>query len=504
MIKNLSESARQDQKRKFFRLIIFTLILFMALRLPLDSDFWWHIRAGQLSIENKTPVLHDLTSFTAFNSPWINHSWLSQIFYFFLFSIFGNVGVMIGVAILATLSQYFVYRRLKNNEIFNGFTILLCVLTTAVVWSPRPQLLSLVLFSILTYLLFEKEVFQNRWILFAFPILFLIWGNLHAGFSIGILLLGTFIVGLFLDILFSNEKIEKEKYKLIVYWLILIAICSLIVMVNPNGSGIWKVQFSTMSIPSLQNLIPEWASPDFHELYQQPFLWLWIILVFLLLANKSKYSFTVIIPFVLLGALGFISRRNYVYFAIFSIPVLSLELQRFYDQYIKESYIYTRCLNNIKKYNKEPNYLFSKIINLIFIGCLWFLTIGKIIYLGSPTIYNYYETNSFPKMASNFLLTNDNNDLRCLNSYAWGGYLSWMLPEKKIFIDGRTDLYGEVIIQDWIEMVNGGQKWGEKFDYYNVNCVILENDRPIIEKLSADSWKTIFKDDISIVMIKPD
>jgi hypothetical protein len=504
LTKNLTESEQQDQKRKFFRLIIFTLILFMAIRLPLDSDFWWHIRAGQLSLENKAPVLQDLTSFTAFNSPWINHSWLSQIFYFFLFSVFGNIGVMLGVAILATLSQFFVYRRLKNNEIINGFTILLCVLTTAVVWSPRPQLFSLVLFSILTYLLYEKEIFQNRWILFAIPFLFLIWGNLHAGFSIGILLLGSYIVGLFLDILFSNKKIGKELYTLIVFWIILITICSLIVMINPNGFGIWKVQFSTISIPSLQNLIPEWASPDFHELYQQPFLWLSTLLVFLFMANKSKYSFTVILPFVLLGALGFISRRNYVYFAIFSIPVLSLELQSFYDQYIKELYIYKCWLNNIKKFNKEPNSQFSKIINLIFIGCLWFLTIGKIVYLGSPTIYNYYITKSFPKAASGFLLKNENNNLRCLNSYAWGGYLSWMLPEIKIFIDGRTDLYGEVIIQDWIEMVNGGQKWSEKFDYYNINCVILENNRPIIEKLSAASWKTIYNDDISIVKIKPD
>jgi hypothetical protein len=475
----------------------------MAIRLPLDTDFWWHIRAGQMSVENKSPILTDQTSFTVPNSTWINHSWLSQLIYYFTFSQFGHVGVMLLVAILATFSQYFVYKRLIKNEIINGFTILLCVLTTAVVWSPRPQLFSLLMFSILTYLLYEKDIFKNRLIFFSIPLLFLVWGNLHAGFSIGILLIGTYLVGLFLDILFSKEKIGIEQKKYISYWLVLLIACSLIVLINPNGSGIWKVQFSTISIPSLQNLIPEWASPDFHELYQQPFLWLWILLVLFLLANQSKYSFSTIIPFVVLGALGFISRRNYVYFAIFSIPILSHELQLFFDNYIKESYVYSKLLSNVKKFNKEPNYQFSRIINLVFIGFILFFTFGKIIFLGSSEIYNSYEARSFPKEASNLLASLDNEKLRCLNSYAWGGYLSWQVPEMKIFIDGRTDLYGEVIIQDWLEMVNGGVNWEEKFSFYKIDCVILEKDRPIIGKLINNQWKTIFIDDNSIILTNP-
>lgn len=497
---NSTDMERIKQKNLFFNFVIFILIFFMALRVPLDSDFWWHVRAGQLSLMNGSPVLEDLTTFSVFKSPWVNHSWLSQVFYFLIQNSLGNIGIMISVAIIATFSIFFVFIRLKSNPIINGFTILLCVLTTAVVWSPRPQLLTLLFFSILTYLLTEKSIFSDKIPTILIPILFLIWGNLHAGFSIGIILMISILVGMVMDFLFTKEKSNHNQFKTIIYWLLLIIACSLIVMINPNGIGIWQVQFNTITLPSLQNLIPEWASPNFHELYQQPFLWLWLLLVFFFMANRSSYKFSTIIPLLVLGGLGFISRRNYVYFAVFSIPLLSNELQCFFEIYIKDSLSKLRVMDKIKNFNTKSDNKFSKFINLFFIGFLWFITTWKIVYLGSPIIFDVYEKMSFPKDAITALENYDLTNFRCLNSYTWGGYISWKNPEMRIFIDGRTDLYGEKLIQDWLEMVNGGETWREKFEIYDINCVFLEEERPIINLLRDSGWQVIYSDDLSVIM----
>ncbi|MBW6471854.1 MAG: hypothetical protein K0B14_01915, partial [Anaerolineaceae bacterium] len=413
---NSIESDRNIQKKLFFNIVIFLLIFFMAIRVPLDSDFWWHLRAGQLSLTNGSPILEDLTTFTVFKSPWVNHSWLSQIFYFFIQNSLGNIGIMVSVGIIATLSIFFVYIRLKSNPIINGFTILLCVMATAVVWSPRPQLLTLLFFSILTYLLTEKSIFSDKIPTLLIPILFLVWGNLHAGFSIGIILIITIFIGKVLDFLLFKEESNQNEYKKLIYWLLMIVACSLIVMINPNGVGIWQVQFNTINLPSLQNLIPEWASPNFHELYQQPFLWLWLLLVFFFMANRTSHKFSTIIPLLVLGGLGFISRRNYVYFAIFSIPLLSIELQLFFETYIKDSISEQKILKKIKNFNNKSDNQFSKFINLFFIGFLWFVTTWKIVYLGSPIIFDVYEKMSFPKEAITSLENYNLTDFRCLNS----------------------------------------------------------------------------------------
>jgi hypothetical protein len=91
---------------------------------------------------------------------------------------------------------------------------------------------------------------------------------------------------------------------------------------------------------------------------------------------------------------------------------------------------------------------------------------------------------------------------RCLNSYAWGGYISWSLPEMKIFIDGRTDLYGEEIILDWLDMIHAENNWEEKMESCEINCVLLENEYPIVDKLISNSWRVLFQDEKSILILK--
>jgi hypothetical protein len=168
--------------------------------------------------------------------------------------------------------------------------------------------------------------------------------------------------------------------------------------------------------------------------------------------------------------------------------------------YIKDSLPEKGILNKIKNFNKKSDNKFSKFINLIFVGFLWFVTTWKIVYLSSPIIFDVYEKMSFPKEAITAIEKEELTDLRCLNSYTWGGYISWKLPEMKIYIDGRTDLYGEKLIQDWIEMVNGEETWMDKFELYDINCVFLEEDRPIINLLGNNGWQVIYSDSLSVIM----
>jgi len=498
---NINKLDRSQQKNLFFNIVIFLLIFFIAIRIPLDSDFWWHIRSGQLTVNNQQILLEDQTSFSNFGDSWINHSWLAQLIYFLVYQTTGYLGVMLLVAILATISMFFVFKRLKGNRILNGFVILLCVLATAVIWSPRPQLFSLVMFSILSYLIFDKGIPRSKKTFGLIISIFLLWGNLHAGFSTGILLLILSFMGLVVDQIFQNEFSEKISKSDLIIWGVVIIISSLIVIINPNGFGVWKVQFDTISIPTLQNLIPEWASPNFHELYQQPFLWIWILLVFFFMVNRSKFSFSEVLPFLVFGAMGFISRRNYVYFAVLAIPILEREFNVFFDEIKNKKFFQSISKWNMQKYNKNPKIWVSKLINLSFVSILLFLIAGKIIYLGSPVVNNYYEEQHFPKNAINVIRSSGLTNERCLNSYAWGGYISWQLPEMKIFIDGRTDLYGEKIIQDWLRMINAEENWQDDFDNYEITCVFLEKNYPIIDKLTGDSWNVYYEDDQSILVI---
>ena len=78
----LSSVALEEQRQNTARLILaitLLLVFIMAARTPLDSDLWWHLRAGEETLRTGHPVLVDPFSYTRQGSAWINHSWLSQV-----------------------------------------------------------------------------------------------------------------------------------------------------------------------------------------------------------------------------------------------------------------------------------------------------------------------------------------------------------------------------------------------------------------------------------------
>jgi hypothetical protein len=80
------------------------------------------------------------------------------------------------------------------------------------------------------------------------------------------------------------------------------------------------------------------------------------------------------------------------------------------------------------------------------------------------------------------------------NSYNWGGYLIWELREYPVFIDGRADLYGDEILSEWSEIINGTEKGLALLDKHRINLVFLEPKYALLEKLSERGWEKVFSD----------
>src|SRR3972149_5939673 len=182
------------QKKSFILTVMLILLFAMAARTPLDSDLWWHLRAGEATWQSGKPILTDIFSHTRAGTPWINHSWLSQVGIYLLYRVGSYLMLSATVAILATLSMGLVYIQMEVSLILRAFLILLATPVAALVWSPRPQMASLVLFGVLAYLLYLYKWRQRDYLWVCVP-LFVLWSNLHGGYVLGLLLFGMLIVG---------------------------------------------------------------------------------------------------------------------------------------------------------------------------------------------------------------------------------------------------------------------------------------------------------------------
>jgi hypothetical protein len=88
--------------------------------------------------------------------------------------------------------------------------------------------------------------------------------------------------------------------------------------------------------------------------------------------------------------------------------------------------------------------------------------------------------------------------------YAWGGYELWRLyPEYRMFIDGRTHVYGPEVLQDFLEVTNVGPRWQVVLDKWQVQTILALRPSPLAETLLArGGWRQVFTEREAVVFVR--
>ena len=93
---------------------------------------------------------------------------------------------------------------------------------------------------------------------------------------------------------------------------------------------------------------------------------------------------------------------------------------------------------------------------------------------------------------------------RMLNDYTWGGYLIWALPEHKVFVDGRSDIY------EWAGVLHDFAAWAllqtdprNLLEKYRVDFCLLSREAPMAHVLPfLSGWRMIYSDDRSVIFAR--
>ena len=69
------------------------------------------------------------------------------------------------------------------------------------------------------------------------------------------------------------------------------------------------------------------------------------------------------------------------------------------------------------------------------------------------------------------------------------------LPEHKVYVDGRTDFYGEAFIRNFLDMTQARPGWREKLDANRVSWTLLTSNAPLTQALALlPEWRRIYSD----------
>jgi hypothetical protein len=72
-----------------------------------------------------------------------------------------------------------------------------------------------------------------------------------------------------------------------------------------------------------------------------------------------------------------------------------------------------------------------------------------------------------------------------------------------VFVDGRTDLYGDELLNQYLSVVNARAGWQDILDTWNIRVVFLDPSAPILQVLITQGWQVQYHDDQSVILLRP-
>lgn len=495
----------RDPSKPFFFLLVFGFVFLMAARTPLDSDLWWHLRSGESTWLNRFPISVDLYSYTRAGSVWVNHSWLFALGLYMSYATLGIKGFTIFVASLAAISMIILYMQLDGHPLMRIALVILGSTVAAPVWSTRPQITSLVMLSMLMLVIYLYK-WKKRDFLWIIPLLFIIWSNLHGGYALGFIYFICVLFGEGINRIFNRDLPSALSSTEIRKLIVIMIFAFLAVAINPNGWMMWVTPFQTINVKVLQDLIPEWASPDFHQAFQQPFLFLLALWMVCASLDRKRMDGADLLSVIVFAGMALLARRNFGPFAMVCIVTLSRVLVNLWNE---EKFKIVERFDMLKKIfpqfqftNKTLPLRLTILINTLVLLILLLFCAGKVLYVTSPSIIKPAESSFFPVESTQWLLTHK-PDGRIFNSYNWGGYLIWHLREYPVFVDGRTDLFDQGILEDYLAISGAEPGWSQLLSHYDIRVALIEHQTPLAEALLASpDWVLATKDSVSQVFIQ--
>jgi len=425
--------------------------------------------------------------------PWTAHEWLSEVVMAIVHKALGIPGIVVFFALLLSTTYWLLFRWIRSprrNILLDLLVMVLVVLSSRIHWLARPHVFSLLLVVLLYQILILHQEDRGNY-LYVIPPMMLLWVNLHGGFIVGFLFIGIFLSGHFLGYFASKGEeryvsATKGKRLSLVFAASVVAAC-----VNPFGVHALLFPFRTVSNTYLMDNIQEFMSPNFHETI--PYRYLLLFLIGVIGLSKARLTFTELIPSLLFTSMSLYSSRYIPLAAIVYAPILS----KYGDILIRQSE--TRWSRLVR----ERSLVYERIEGSAKGFLIPLLVLGVITALSTGNIPIQFPKKIAPTAAVDFLRSNHLSG-NMFNNDEIGDYvIYWLYPNYKVFMDGRSDMYGESILKEYSKVIDIEAGWKDVLDKYDINYIFYYTNSVLVRHLLTDEgWRRIYVDNVASIFLR--
>jgi hypothetical protein len=461
---------------------IAAIVIALPFGREVDPDFWWHLRTGRLIFHEGIPR-HDVYSFTIPGDAWLAHEWLSELLIYLAQSSLGYAGnalLFAGATLGALALMYALARQAGAGTKPLVALVLLSTIMLAFFVTVRPQIFTWLLFAAFIYLI-ERHERGARLGIAALPALMALWVNLHLGFVYGLMVVGVWSGAKVIEAAVRRD-VAQARLPVVVG-----ALCVLATMLNPHGPAIFSYLADYFVAGRTERaLIQEWQRPYFALNVCWPLLIASLLMLAALVSRHRPKPYLCVLAIIAI-VLSAQAARNIPFVALLVIPVAGCAAADRWAGARRESDSRLR-------------------VSTAFAGA-FAIAVGAFVLIMSSHLHGALSglepsSASYPASATAYLKEH-RPEARVFNSYDWGGYLINEAPSARVFIDGRADVYGPEIMNDYIDIVMTGPLWREKLELYGADAVLFPPNTYLAVALRQDpAWDEGYMDGEASVFLK--
>jgi hypothetical protein len=466
--------------------LFYCLFLFQGYhKLFRDSDAGWHIRTGEAILSTGDLPRTDPYSFTRAGQPWLAWEWMADVAAGAVHRVAGLSGVALFYAAAIAAGVWFWFRL---HWALDGNFLLACVMaplllsTCNIHWLARPHVIGWIFpLAALLYAERARPPFRFRHAV-EIAIFTALWANIHASFFFAPLIALVYAAG--------RAILRREGAR----WFLWAALVSALApLANPYGWHLYAHVFRYLTDSELLSRIGEFQSFDFHAAGS------WQITVALLVAvgggtlalsggRPEHFALAMLIT-----AMALRSAR--------ALPLVALLLLPLANAAITATLRRAAVLEGFLAYSARLRAIDARFSGLALVPVV-LLASFALLRLPAIQAATGFPPDQFPVEAYSQIARLP-AAARLFAPDKFGGYLIYRSRgARKVFFDGRSDLYGAEFLKQYARMVQVRPGWREYWDSFHFSHALVPNDYSLIPALEQIGWKAVYHDQTVTLMAR--
>ncbi len=511
-LKNSAASARQERASWLPSLteIVFVSVLAWLFLLGAgptallgDGDTGWHIRTGEHILATRSFPTQDLFSFSRAGDTWYAWEWLSGVLLAAAHKMGGLAGVVLlaGVVIAATSAVVFRHMLSRGANVVVAILVMLVAGSASTIhWLARPHIFSYLLLAIAVWWLEADRRRPTRWV-FGLAGLSIVWTNIHGGFGALLATIGAYLAGSVIVALWTprgeRNWAEAKRYAL------LLGLCLAASLINPYTYRLHQHIFAYLRSDFILNHVQEFRAPDFRGWGMRYFELLLLAGLACVPGLIRRRDVSMALLLLLWAHAALTSARHILLYVVVAAPIVAEELSRLWDEAAERGVAWLKTLQEVARDYGAGHYGTAARPAVGWAVPLAVVAAGVVLLTGQhhERLRAEFPKLRFPvdavqaaegQLAGRKIFTSDQ----------WGDYLIYRYyPDLKVFIDGRSDFYGEDIAQQYLRASHSHHEWEKILDRWGFDLALLPVEWPLATTIKTHpDWKVKYDDGKALLL----